>query len=630
MEARDRTIHQVIRARAADTPEAIALVSPGHEPITYRQLLIQTDSIMKSLSEIGIGRHDRVVIALPNGTGSVAAFLGVSCSAISVPLSPLYQEHELDSYLADLGAKSLIVQAGVHSAATSVAPRHGIQVVELFSSANDRFNLFSLKASGPVSSAPQHPPEPGNVALILHTSGTTSKPKRVPLTHSSLCASAFAVRDSLALTSQDRCLGVMPLFHIHGLVGGLLSSLAAGASFVSAPAFDASCFFDWMKEFRPTWYTAVPAIHQEILRCARERMEAVRAARLRFIRSASAPLSRNLIMGLEEVFKAPVIEAYGMTEASHQISSHRLPPSGREAGSVGIPTHTEVAVMDHAGNVLAPDNRGEIVIRGTSVTTGYEPDGLNKEAFTHGWFRTGDLGYLDSGGNLFLTGRLKEIINRGGEKISPREIDEALLDHPDVLEAVAFAIPHASLGDDIAAAVVVRNPVDTTEASVREYLVNRLAPFKLPSRLLIVEDIPKSSTGKVRREAVAEMFAERMEKIFTAPKDDLETLVAGIFADVLEVQPVGANDNFFVLGGDSLRGTQVISRVRSLFSINLPIATLFSKATVAELAREIAASVEALDENEKEAIYEELREVSKGDSRSCDAVAVGDDRSNDE
>jgi acyl-CoA synthetase (AMP-forming)/AMP-acid ligase II/acyl carrier protein len=624
---RKETIYQLLRGWAKDTPEAIALIAPAHEPITYSQLLEQVDSTIKSLREIGIGRNDRIAIVLPNGIEMAALLLGVSCAAISVPLNPSYRENEFESYLRDIGAKALVVQSSAHSPAVSVAERHGIPLIEVVSSPNAASGLFTVKTSEPISSAPQHTLEPDNVALILHTSGTTARPKRVPLTHRNLCASAFSIRETLALTCGDRCLSVMTLFHVHGLIGGLLSSLAAGASFAATPNFDPSCFFGWMKELNPTWYTAVPTLHQAILKCARDRIEAIERGRLRFIRSSSAPLPRKIMAQLEEVFKVPVIEAYGMTEASHQITSSPLPPWERKAGSVGVATHTEVAIMDDAGNILEAGRRGEIVLRGANVTAGYESDESNNHSFINGWFRTGDLGYFDSGGYLFLTGRLKEIINRGGEKISPREIDEALLEHPGVLQAVAFATPHASLGEDIAAAVVVRDPIETTEASIRAYLIGRLATFKVPAQLLIVDDIPKSSTGKIQRAALAERFAARLQGGFIAPKNKLEALVASIYAEVLEIQQVSASDNFFALGGDSLRATQVISRVRSLFAVNLPIASLFLRSTVAELAEEIAASVEALDHNSREAICAELRDVSEANSHLYVAPTVDHDES---
>jgi acyl-coenzyme A synthetase/AMP-(fatty) acid ligase/acyl carrier protein len=370
-----------------------------------------------------------------------------------------------------------------------------------------------------------------------------------------------------------------------------------------------------MKEFRPTWYTAVPTVHQAILRYAREQVETVESGLLRLIRSSSAPLPLPLMRQLEKVFQVPVIEAYGMTEASHQVTSNALPPGERKAGSVGVPSQTEVAIMDETGKLLPAGRKGEVVIRGTNVTVGYEPDDCNSGSFTNGWFRTGDLGYFDSDGYLFLAGRLKEIINRGGEKISPREIDEALLDHPDAVEAAAFAIPHASLGEDIAAVVVVGHPTQTTEESLRDYLISRLAAFKVPSRMLIVDTIPKTATGKIQRAGLATIFMERLQALFIPPKNNVEDLVAKIYADVLELPRVGANDNFLALGGDSLRAMQVLSRLRSLFSVDLPIATLFLKPTVAQLAQELAASLQVLEPSAREAVCTELREVTHPNSQ---------------
>jgi acyl-CoA synthetase (AMP-forming)/AMP-acid ligase II/acyl carrier protein len=551
--------------------------------------------------------------------------LAVACAGISAPLNPLYRENELESYLSDLPASALIVQSDAYSPASAVAQRLGIPVIDLTPCSGS--NLFTLGASAAVWSGPPPAIEPGDVALILHTSGTTAKSKRVPLTHGNLCTSAYAVRDTLALTRADRCLGIMPLFHIHGLVGGLLSSLAAGASFAVTPNSDLSFFFDWMNELRPTWYTAVPTFHQAILGHARERFETIESGVFRFVRSSSAPLVPTLMRQLEEVFKAPVIEAYGMTEASHQVASNPLPPGKRKAGSVGIARHTEIAIMDEAGNLLPGGRRGEVVIRGPNVTAGYEPDESNSGSFTRGWLRTGDLGYVDSDGYLFLAGRLKEVINRGGEKISPREIDDALLEHPNVLEAAAFPIPHASLGEDIAAIVVVRDPTPITEASLRDHLMSRLAAFKVPSRLVIADEIPKSPTGKIRRPALAETFAGRLQAGFIAPTNNLENAVAKIYADVLELPSVGVHDNFFALGGDSLRAMQVISRVRSLFSVNLPVSTLFLKTTVAQLAEEIAAFLEALDPSSRDVVCAELQKVTAASPHRCVATELKNENS---
>lgn len=442
-ETRGDTIYQMLRGGAEASPEAIAIISPGHAPITYKQLLHQADCVIQSLTEIGIARNDRVAIVMPNSAEMIAAFLGISCMAISAPLNPLYPERDIDSFLADLPATALVLQSGADFQAASAARKRGIPVVEVGVTPN---TVCRIRLEAPALSSPARPglPKADDVALILHTSGTTSKPKKVLLTHGNLCASALSIRDSLRLTSSDRCLNVMPLFHIHGLVGGLLASLAARASFVAAPDFNADPFFDWMNNLKPTWYTAVPAIHQTILRRALDQAETITEAPLRFIRSSSAPLPSKVQEDLERVFKVPVIQAYGMTEASHQITSNPLPPGKRKKHSVGVAPITEVAIVDEEGNFLTAGKMGEIVLRGANVTSRYEPEERNQGACTNGCFHTGDLGYLDGDGYLFLTGRLKEIINRGGEKISAREIDDALLEHPDIQQAAAFPIPHAA------------------------------------------------------------------------------------------------------------------------------------------------------------------------------------------
>ena len=436
-------------------------------------------------------------------------------------------------------------------------------------------------------------PRPDDVALVLYTSGTTSKPKRVPLSHANLLVSAHNIEASLALKPSDRCLNVMPLFHVHGLVGTVLSSLTAGAGVVLPPAFDSFSFFDWMESFKPTWYSGVPAIHQAILANAKNHGAAIQHTNLRLIRSASAPLPPRLMAELEGLFKVPVIEAYGMTEAAHQISSNPLPPCKRKAGSVGVPTGVEIAIMREDGTSLKQGENGEIVLRGPSVTRFYDDNmEANEQAFRDGWFRTGDEGYLDSDGFLFITGRLKEVVNKSGEKISLQEVDAALLRHPGVHQAVAFVVQHPTLGEDIAAAVVVDDM--TTEAVIRQFLQSQLAEFKIPSRLVIVDEIPKGATGKIQRFGLADTFATQLAPKAVAPKGDLETKVADIYAEVLGVKEIGAAENFFTLGGDSLGAMQVIARVRAAFNVNLSIGTIFWKSTVRDLAHEIHRAMESI------------------------------------
>jgi len=617
------SIYHLIKAHAERIPDAIAIAAPGRIPLTYSRLFTHVENTVETLNAMGIGRNDRVAIVLPNGPETAVAFLTLAASATCAPLNPAYQANEFDFYLSDLNAKALIVQSGLDCPAVPVARKHAIPVLELLPLPKAEAGIFAVRGDEQPFSTQDGFAQPDDLALVLYTSGTTSRPKRVPLTHSNLLASARNIAASLQLTEEDRCLNIMPLFHIHGVIGAILSSLMAGSSVVCTPGFDTKKCFAWLEAFRPTWYTAVPTMHQAVLSCAPANSEMLRHCSLRFIRSSSAPLSLRLMQRLEEVFHVPVIEAYGMTEASHQIASNPLPPRQRKPGSVGLAAGPEVAIMDEAGNFLRAGGTGEIVIRGVNVTPGYENNPLeNERAFAGGWFRTGDQGYLDSEGYLFITGRLKEFINRGGEKVSAREIEAALVGHPEIYEAVAFAVPHPSRGEDIAAAVVLRDKTRVTEPMIRDYLFERLADFKIPSRVLIVDEIPKGATGKVRRIGLAEKFARQLKGQFVEPKSDLETMIASIYAEVLGIERISTADNFFALGGDSLRATQVISRVRAALQVDLPIATLFKKATVAELADEITRSAEATDRTVQAEILTELKTVSEEDAQRLLAAKV--------
>lgn len=590
------SVYEVIGVWSEQTPEAIAITAPGRAPLMYGRLRAHMVDVIEALRARGIGRNDRVAIVLPNGPEMASAFLAISSCATFAPLNPACRAEEFDFYLSDLNAKALMVQAGTDSPALTIAQKYSIPVIELSSLIESGAGNFSLAGKTRSSSSQGGVTQADDVALILYTSGTTSRPKMVPLTHSNLLSSANNIAAVLQLTGKDRCLNVMPLFHIHGLVGAVLSSLTVGSSVVCTSGFDGEQFSLWLEEFRPSWYTAAPTIHQAVLERVPADHEIVVGCPLRLIRSASAPLPQQVMEGLERLFSVPVIEAYGMTEAANQITSNPLPPGKRKPGSVGMAMETEVSIIDEQGKFLSSGRSGEILVRGTNVIRGYgnNPE-ANKEAFSDGWLRTGDLGYLDEDGYLFITGRLKEIINRGGEKISPNEIDEVLLDHPDIREAATFAVPHPSLGEDIAAAVITLDSAQVTEQMIREYLFDRLAEFKMPSRIYLADEIPKNATGKVRRSKLTEKFFQETRKEFILPKNKLEIITTDIYAEVLGVEKVGVCDNFFALGGDSLRATQVISRVRSLLQVNLPIATLFNKSTPAELAEEIARSLEETD-----------------------------------
>ncbi|MGN6551986.1 MAG: acyl--CoA ligase, partial [Pararhizobium sp.] len=456
------------------------------------------------LNALGIGRNDRVAIVLPNGPEMASAFLSVAAGATTAPLNPAYRAEEFEFYLTDLGAKALIVTEEGHETAEGVARRLGIPVLRLIVAEGAPAGAFTL-AGEPVGDLGEGGfSTPDDVALVLHTSGTTSRPKIVPLTLGNLLASARNISGTLRLTPDDRCLNIMPLFHIHGLMAATLSSLSVGASVVCTPGFNALKVFQWMDEARPTWYTAVPTMHQAILARAPRNAEIVGRTKLRFIRSSSSSLAPQVMAALEETFRCPVIEAYGMTEASHQMASNPLPPAARKAGSVGPSAGPEIAVLSPEGHILGAGEIGEICIRGPNVTKGYENnEKANTEAVAYGWFHTGDQGTMDEEGYVRLTGRLKEIINRGGEKISPREVDEVLMDHPAVEQVVTFAMPHDKLGEDVAAAVVFREGQSASEGDLRDFVAARLADFKVPRRLVFLEEIPKGATGKLQRIGLA-------------------------------------------------------------------------------------------------------------------------------
>ena len=476
-----------------------AVAAPGRAGITYAALREQCAAVGRQLRGAGIGPDDRVAIVLPNGPAMASAFACTAPWCATAPLNPAYKADEFGFYLEDLDAAALVVDAGSVSPAVAQAEARGIPVLRIAES--DAAGAFALDG---VAEAEVVRRPASATALILHTSGTTSRPKMVPLSQANLVASAGNIAATLRLSPADRCLNVMPLFHIHGLMAPVLATLSVGAEVACTPGFDALRFFGWLAETKPTWYSAVPTMHQAILARAKRNAGAVQGSELRFIRSSSASLPPQVMAALEETFDAPVIEAYAMTEAAHQMCSNPLPPASRKPGCVGPAAGPEVAIMDAEGKLLGVDAEGEIVIRGANVTTGYlnNPD-ANAQAFHGGWFRTGDQGVMDDDGYVKVTGRLKEIINRGGEKIAPLEVDEVLLDHAAVQQVCTFAVPHDKLGEDVAAAVVLAEGMDATVRDLRQFAAERLADFKTPRRIVFVDEIPKGPTGKIQRIGLA-------------------------------------------------------------------------------------------------------------------------------
>lgn len=492
------TLFELI-SQAPANQTAIILPDVGVR-ITYESLRKQVEDVASQLAAAGIRRGDRVAIALPNGLPTLVCFLAAATAGTAAPLNPGYRQEEFAFYLEDTNAKVLIVPPEGGEEARKAAGKAPILVAGLDSSG-------TVKLTGTNGGTRKNPaPSPEDVALVLHTSGSTGRPKRVPLRHRNLAISSRHVADTYHLGPDDVSLCVMPLFHVHGLVASTLATLLTGGTIVVPPKFNPLSFWRTVQEHRATWYSAVPTIHQLLLARAKAGERPPGAEHLRFIRSCSAPLTPDTMRKMEEAFRAPVLEAYGMTEAAHQMASNPLPPGPRKPGCVGRGTGVRISIMDAAGNHLTTGEPGEVVIQGPNVIGGYEnnPE-ANQSSFVEGWFRTGDQGVLDADGYLKLLARIKELINRGGEKVSPVEVDEFLLGHPKIAEAVTFAVAHPIWGEEVAAAVVVREPA--TEEELLSYCKERLADFKRPKKIHLVETIPRTATGKIQRRVVAQKLA---------------------------------------------------------------------------------------------------------------------------
>ena len=479
---------------------AVALSAPDKQHLTYGELSNLIQQTGGDLRILGMSAADRVAVVLPNGPTMAAAFVAIAPWCSIAPLNPAYTKEELAFYLQDLEANLLIADKSAMNA-IEVAQNLGIKVVEIEES--NTAGVFSLTGTGRSAS----PRDLDEISLILHTSGTTSRPKMVPLTERNLVSSATNIAKTLHLSTSDRCLNVMPLFHIHGLMAPILATLYSGGSVYCTPGFDVLRFFTWLEAAQPSWYSAVPTMHQAIVARAPRNADIVNRSNLRFVRSSSASLPPQVLQSVEETFKCPLVEAYAMTEAAHQVCSNPLPPEQRKPGTVGPRAGPDVALAHLSGfpEFLRPGREGQVVIRGPNVTPGYlnNPD-ANQRSFINRWFLTGDLGIFDEDGYLKITGRLKELINRGGEKIAPLEVDEVLLDHPSIGQVCTFGMPHPKLGEEVAAVVVLNEDCEEDVGDIRSYARTRLAEFKVPRTILFRSEIPKGPTGKVQRIGMAE------------------------------------------------------------------------------------------------------------------------------
>ncbi|HSM40898.1 MAG TPA: non-ribosomal peptide synthetase, partial [Afifellaceae bacterium] len=583
-------IFRIVDEQARLRPDALAIEDKADAAITYAKLLSKVCGLVKAFRACGIARTSRVAIVLPNGAELAVALLGVTSTAASVPFNPAYRREEYESYFSEIGVDYLLTRRNFETEARTVARERNIPVIELSDDSAMQLEIDGM----PLDSDPQDMPSgwredltgADDVALILLTSGSTGRSKKVPLTHRNICVSVADICRTLELTPDDKCLCMWEQFHVGGLVDLLLVPLASGGSVVCAGGFDAPLYYDLLERKQPTWFQGVPTTLYELSRLAKRSSVDPHAAPLRFIRSVASSLSPQLMQEIEDLFDVPVVQTFGMTEAGPLITTNRLPPGRRKPGSVGYSCGPDIRIVSPDGRDLPVGEIGEIVIRGPNVISGYEdaPE-ANAHSFRDGWFRTGDTGYLDEDDFLYLTGRLKEMINRGGEKITPQEIDDVLLTHPAIAQAASFSVQHRTLGEDVAAAIVLRTPDAIDENEIRAFVGSKLADFKVPQKVMILQAMPRDPIGKINRLSLSTLAdAEVRAKPAEAASGETEKRIGQIWAEELGLDDVGAGDNFFALGGDSLSGVRVVLTLEEAFDVQLPANMLVNHATVRQMA----------------------------------------------
>ncbi|SED14434.1 AMP-binding protein [Bradyrhizobium erythrophlei] len=592
------TLGQMISRTAGQFPNQPAIVSSSFSPLTYQGLEHQLAAFRRRLRLVGFDCNARIGIVMPNGPEAVLAIVAVACCSIAVPLDPRLSRSEIDQRLDMLCLSALVVPQDSASEARRAAEERKLVIIEAARVGHRQLGLeIAVQVSG--SPAIDAEPDPRSPAFILQTSGTTAEPKLIPFSHHNMLAAAARLRAWFGLIPRDRCLSVSAPYYSHGLKVTIFTPLLTGGS-VAIPANSAVVALDeWFDVLRPTWYSASPALHAAILDKAQPLGNALASHSLRFVVSGGAPLSRNVQDGLQRALGVPVLEHYGSSEAA-QIAANLLPPGPNRQGTCGRPWPDTVAIVGEDGHPLAAGARGEIWVCGPTVTSGYvdAPD-LNQTAFAEGWFRTGDIGSLDDDGFLSLHGRLGELINRGGEKIAPAEIEAALLRHPAITEAAAFAISHPRLGEDVAAAIVPRRGSQATGAELRAFLQRELASFKIPRRILTLDDLPKGMTGKVQRRRLRELIDRRSGSHATVsvPVEngplDLEAEVLTLWRRLLKSEALTVDDDFFASGGDSLLAVEMLIEVERLVGRPVPETILFEAETIRQFAARVSAQTDA-------------------------------------
>jgi acyl-CoA synthetase (AMP-forming)/AMP-acid ligase II len=593
------TIGARIRQLAETQPDNPAIVSSGFAPLSFRQLHSEIGAVRAALRRAGFDRSTRVAVAMPNGPQTALAIVAVSCSAVCVPLNPSQTLHEIERCLAAVQPDAVLLIKGVESVARDAAAAAGLTIIEAVPVKGGTLSL-GIAAPPAATAASDRPdePDPEAPAFVMQTSGTTAEPKLIPFSHRNMLAAASRLRDWYGLTAQDRCLSASPLFYSHGIKVTMFTPLLSGGTVAfptNASRFD---YVEWFQTLKPTWYSAGPTLHRLIFDQIKSRATSGAGHSLRFVVSGGAPLPRAILNGLQETLGVPVVEQYGTSEAA-VVASNSPPPGRYKPGTCGVPAPNSVKIVADDGRQLPADEQGELLIGGESLTSGYLNAGeLNRACFVGGWFKTGDIGSIDADGFLTLHGRKNDLINRGGEKISPLEIDEALVRHPAVAEAAAFAVPHPRLGEDVAAAVVLRPGMVVTPAELRRYLRDHLASFKVPRRVLISDQLPKGATGKILRRRLTESLrapptAENRTAALQTVEDasidrELISQLTAIWERLLKTASIAPDDDFFEKGGDSLLAVSLLSELDELMGEPVPPSILLEASTIRQLAHNLS------------------------------------------
>jgi acyl-CoA synthetase (AMP-forming)/AMP-acid ligase II/acyl carrier protein len=576
-----RTVGEAIRRHAELRPRQSALVGSDFEPVSYKTLQGEIESVRAALRAAGLGREARIAVAIANSAQAARAIISVTCSAAAVPIDPKLTVAEVERCLLILRPSAVLVLGKSESAARTAAEQRGFPVIEAHFSPDLTLEVPQIGAPAPLDE-----PDPEAPAFILHTSGTTADPNLVPFSHRNMMAVIERLKTWYGLTAQDRCLNVSPVYYSHALTTTILPPLMTGGS-VAFPANPTNVdLTEWFASLSPTWYSAGPTLHLSVLEKAEQLADARTMHSLRFMSSAGAPIAREVHQRIQNALGVPVLEHYGSSETA-QIASNRPTAGGSKVGTCGIPWPDIVKIADDDGQPVQSGERGEVYVRGPSVMAGYlnAPE-RNKTVFVDGWYRTGDIGSLDADGFLTLHGREKELINRGGEKIAPLEIDQALMKHPQVAQAAAFGVPHPRLGEDVAAAVVLHDGATVTPAELREFISEDIASFKVPRRITIVDQLPKGITGKVQRKRLSEALRDKPQSGGLSDQNLHDGLLA-LWKRVLKVDDLSLDDDFFEKGGDSLLAMDVSLELQKLTGKELPESILFEAPTIRDLAKRL-------------------------------------------